>query len=314
MPKKRTQKEFIKLATLKHNRIYTYEKVKYINNTTKVNIYCKKCKDYFPQMPKDHLNGRGCKDCGALKSIKSRTLTKKQFIEKSKKYHFDTYDYSLVKYKNNRTQVDIICVIHGKFHQIPDHHMSGTGCPDCGGTKKLTLKQFIDRCNEMHNYKYDYSLVKYANNKTKVKIVCPKHKEFFQSPYNHISGQGCPICRSSGGELALIKYFEKNNVKYEPQKTHRFLTTLMKYDFYIPSKKLYIEFDGEQHFRDCHFGKYEIQHKRDVHKDIFIYHKNFTMLRIHYKDKKNIRRILDEYLNKKLNPNVYFSRKIYYKN
>ena len=149
MPKKRTQEEFIKLSIIKHKGIYTYEKVKYINNITKVDIYCKKCKDYFRQIPKDHLNGRGCKDCGALKSIKSRTLTKKCFIEKSNKKHLNIYDYSVVKYKNNRTHVKIICIIHGVFKQTPDHHMSGIGCPMCGSNlsigEKIIRKLLTDK-------------------------------------------------------------------------------------------------------------------------------------------------------------------------
>ena len=46
----------------------------------------------------------------------------------------------------------------------------------------------------MHGDKYNYSKVKYVNNYTKVCIICPKHSEFEQSPYQHLQGQGCPIC------------------------------------------------------------------------------------------------------------------------
>jgi Zn finger protein HypA/HybF involved in hydrogenase expression len=313
MPKKRTQEEFIILATLKHKGLYTYKNVIYVNNTTKVNIYCKKCKDYFLQIPKDHLNGRGCKYCGALKSINLRSFTKEIFIEKSKKYHLDIYDYSLVEYKNNRTNVKIICIIHGIFKQKPEHHMNGRGCPKCGNTKKLTLLEFIDKSNNIHNFKYNYSLVKYKNHKTKIEIICPKHNNFFQLAGNHVIGQGCPKCKSSRGELMLIKYFEKNNIKYETQKKYKFLDVLILYDFYIPSLNLHIEYDGEQHFKDCFFGKYNIQHLKDIHKNNFIAHKNYKLLRIHHKDKKNINNILNNNLNKSLKSNIYYSRKDYYK-
>jgi hypothetical protein len=36
--------------------------------------------------------------------------------------------------------------------------------------KKLTNKEFIDKANELHNSKYNYSLVEYINNKTLIKF------------------------------------------------------------------------------------------------------------------------------------------------
>ena len=56
------------------------------------------------------------------------------FIEKSKKIHGDKYDYSKVKYINNKTKVCIICQIHGEFWQTPDAHLRGCGCKLCGYT------------------------------------------------------------------------------------------------------------------------------------------------------------------------------------
>jgi hypothetical protein len=42
---------------------------------------------------------------------------------------------------------------------------------------------------------YDYSLVEYVNNKTKVKIICPEHGIFEQTPHNHIDKKSkCPKC------------------------------------------------------------------------------------------------------------------------
>ena len=65
--------------------------------------------------------------------------------------------------------------------------------------KKISSEEFITRSNNIHNNKYDYSKVEYVNNKTKVCIICPEHGEFWQTPKNHLLGQGCPIC---GEEIA----------------------------------------------------------------------------------------------------------------
>lgn len=61
-------------------------------------------------------------------------------------------------------------------------------------SKKLTKQEFSDRANNIHRNKYDYSLVDYKNNKTKVKIICKEHGEFQQFPNNHLKGYGCEKC------------------------------------------------------------------------------------------------------------------------
>lgn len=68
--------------------------------------------------------------------------------------------------------------------------------------QRATLEQFISKAKRVHQEKYDYSLVEYKNNKTKVQIVCPEHGDFWQSPGNHVnSKQGCPLCnhKTRGG-------------------------------------------------------------------------------------------------------------------
>ena len=56
-----------------------------------------------------------------------------EFISKAKKIHGNRYDYSMVKYINCRTAINIICVEHGIFRQTPSNHLSGQNCPICMG-------------------------------------------------------------------------------------------------------------------------------------------------------------------------------------
>ncbi len=51
---------------------------------------------------------------------------------------------------------------------------------------------FINQAREVHGDKYDYGLVEYKNNRTKVKII-GKFGIFEQEPNSHLSGRGCPI-------------------------------------------------------------------------------------------------------------------------
>jgi hypothetical protein len=73
--------------------------------------------------------------------------------------------------------------------------------------KKLTTEEFIERAVQIHGNKYDYSKVFYINNKTKVCIICTEHGEFWQTPINHLNGQGCSDC------LKIDKFIKqsKNN-------------------------------------------------------------------------------------------------------
>lgn len=131
------------------------------------------------------------------------------FIEKSNIKHNNKFDYSLVEYVNSRTKVKIICPIHGIFEQTPDAH-SRNGCYLCNKYKKLDKLLFIEKAKEIHSDKYDYSLVEYVNNRTKVKIICPIHGEFEQTPLNHINHKnGCKFCSNK------IKNLNKKSNKDE---------------------------------------------------------------------------------------------------
>ena len=58
----------------------------------------------------------------------------------------------------------------------------------------ITLDELKERFVNTHGNSYDYSKVEYKTMKTKVCIICPKHGEFWQTPNNHVKGQGCPQC------------------------------------------------------------------------------------------------------------------------
>lgn len=125
--------------------------------------------------------------------------TREKFIEKAKTYHKNKYDYSKVKYIDYDTKVCIICPEHGEFWQTPHNHLR-SGCYYCSKNKKLTTEEFISHARKIHGDKYDYSKVEYKNAKTKIRIVCPIHGEFWQTPDKHLHGKGCDKC---GGTATL---------------------------------------------------------------------------------------------------------------
>ena len=193
MGKKLTTEEFIKKANKKHNGKYDYSKVEYIDSHTKVCIICPEHGEFW-QGPANHLSGQNCPKCASIEVHTNQSNKKEGFIQKAKEIHGDKYDYSKVEYINNHTKVCIICPEHGEFWQKPIHHTQGKGCPYCGGTKKLTTKEFVEKAKQIHGDRYDYSKVDYISAETKVCIICPEHGEFWQTPHAHLAGQNCPKC------------------------------------------------------------------------------------------------------------------------
>lgn len=61
--------------------------------------------------------------------------------------------------------------------------------------RKMSRGEFVKRACVIHNNKYDYSNVVYNGSHEKVSIVCPKHGEFRQFPWYHLTGAGCPKCK-----------------------------------------------------------------------------------------------------------------------
>lgn len=110
-------------------------------------------------------------------------ITTEVFVEKAKKVHGNTYDYSKVNYINAHTKICIICSEHGEFWQTPNNHLNGKGCPICGRKKvkekqRDTYEEFVQKANKVHGDEYDYSKVNYINSQSKVCIVCPIHGNF----------------------------------------------------------------------------------------------------------------------------------------
>lgn len=126
--------------------------------------------------------------------------TQQEFINKANIIHNFSYDYSKILYINNSTPIIIICTIHGEFSQTPNAHLSKQGCPKCGIITRTKLnssntEEFIKKAVKLHNNKYDYSLVDYKNNATKIKIICNNCKDtFLQTPLIHLHSNGCWKC------------------------------------------------------------------------------------------------------------------------
>lgn len=184
----------------------------------------------------------------------------KKFFEKALLIHGEKYDYSQSNYVDMRSNITIRCPIHGFFDTLAKNHMDGSGCNQCGrancgwlvhGTKEQRMLKFIEKSNERHNFRYDYSKVIYVNGNTHVIIGCPSHGDFNQKPDGHMNtGRGCPKCKRSKGEALVAYWLNKNNFSYETQVGFDgcVFKKQLYVDFYLPQFNLVIEFNGIQHY------------------------------------------------------------------
>jgi len=282
--------EFIEKAKEVHGDNYDYLKVDYIGVYNKIIIICKIHGD-FEQTPGNHLSGNGCPICGIEQNAINLRSNTTQFIEKAREIHCDKYDYLKVDYIDNRTNVNIICKIHGDFEQAPNNHLNGNGCPKCGlESASLKMKKsndnFIKEAKEIHGDKYDYSNVDYVNSKIKIIIGCKKHKEFEQTPGSHLSGNGCPLCiNKTEAKLyeQLLPIYPTLQTQFKQEWCRKIQH--LPYDFCIQEHKIIIELDGPQHFKQiANWSSPEEQFENDKYKEDCANQNGYSIIRLLQED------------------------------
>lgn len=205
---------FKEKAGIKHNHKYIYDKVAWVNSTTKVCIICPIHGEFW-QTPKDHLHGNGCPKCSG------RYMDREYFIEKSIKIHGNKYIYDKVVFNGVDKKVCLVCPEHGDFWATPTNHMRGTGCPKCANKRKTkTQEEFNEEFIEKYGNKYDTSELIYKNVRTKVKVICPEHGEFWQYPKALLDGHACPVCsgHKDNTNTFLIKFNRVWGENYDTSK------------------------------------------------------------------------------------------------
>jgi len=285
--KLRSNKEFIEDSRKIWGYKYNYSLVNYKGSFIEVAI--KYNNIIYYQKPVEHLSGYKCE--------KSNIKNTNDFIKKSIERHGEKYDYSLTEYKGIHNKVKIL--YNGVvYEQKAGAHLYSTGLIE-NVLKRKDTDEFIKLSNDIHENKYVYDKVKYINNHTKVIIICKKHGEFLQRPTSHLQGVGCNNCSESRGEKKISKFLDINKIEYVRQK--RFdgcigLRYKLPFDFYIPSKRTCIEFDGVQHYQPVeHFGglkAYESIKINDKIKEEYCEDNFINLIRIRYDQFDEIHQIL----------------------
>ena len=250
MPAKKTREETLLDFKDVHGDKYLYDRfLEYVNNSQKIEIFCKEHSYYFNQTIRSHKTGIGCPKCGVKKCAKANTKTLEQFVIDSTSTHGDKYKYTSTIYVNNREKVSIYCKIHNyHFKQYPKDHINGCGCPKCGDERMIikntkSKENFVKDSISKHGDKYLYDKVDYKNSFEEVIITCKKHGDFKQLPYNNLIGHGCKKCNSqtSKAEKEIAKFIKEYVDIIE---SDRSVLGNLELDILIPSLNTAIEFNG----------------------------------------------------------------------
>lgn len=225
---------------------------------------------------------------------------KKKNIEEIRQY-MKNFNYELLstEYKNNHTKLQIRCPDGHEIEMCYSNFRQGKRCPYCSGNTKYTYRD-VKAYIESFNYKL--LSTEYKNNVTKLKMMC-ENKHIFEMNYIHFKnrGQRCPLCNVSKGERKIMDYLNKNNIDYIYDQSYFDdlfgNITLLRPDFIIEDKKIWIEYDGEFHYKDSYKdGTYEKTILYDKIKNNYAKENGWKLIRIPYWDYDNIEKILEKFV------------------
>ena len=130
--------------------------------------------------------------------MKSKIL-KEEFLDKVKN---PNYSFVNTIFINMQTPIEVECMLHGAFTILPTNMLyKKEGCKFCGiekmsKSKSLTKEEFIERAKKLYGEKYDYSLVDYKNNKTKIIVICKDcGEQLYLYPNNFLANKCKHKCK-----------------------------------------------------------------------------------------------------------------------
>lgn len=160
--------------------------VEYTSSRTKVKII-----DEFGEYwiaPNSYYQNKRSKTSGHVKTASKRRSNQEEVFYKIRKLHPDLEILPDQVYVNMNRNI-LVRDKYGVCKATPANLTLNNSVSISSAIDKTSY--FINQSKEKHGCKYDYSLVEYKNNRTKVKIIS-KHGVFKQTPNSHLSGSGCP--------------------------------------------------------------------------------------------------------------------------
>jgi predicted nucleic acid-binding Zn-ribbon protein len=207
-------------------------KYDYTNTTRQVNLEGSRYNYLFSVMCPEHgewwtrskhhfrKDPSGCPKCGIRKPAK----TTESWIAAAISVHGNKYTYERAEFGDGLSKIIVTCPTHGDFEVYPYRFTNKhkTGCAGCAQKAQHTRSSFVTKATTVHFGKYDYSLVgEFANIKSKIQVVCPKHGAFTTTVQQHANSLvGCKKCKESRGEAIISHILKLKSINFIQE--HRF--------------------------------------------------------------------------------------------
>ena len=298
---------FDDIKEIVENKGYKLLSKEYVNNNTKLSFLCPNGHEY-ETIFSCFQQGHRCPECakeyyGDYCKLKYEDV--KEYIE--------SFGYKLLSeaYVNNNTKLIICCPNGHNYHVRYANFKQGNRCPYC---KRIDYKEV-----KMEVEKFGYKLLSTFNDiaeklngtvgiSTNIKVKCPNpNHEIYEVKLSKFINRKdrCPYCNVSKGEQKIMDWLNKNEIQYIYDKPYfkdllSPSNNLLRPDFILPDYKIWIEYDGEFHYKKMYEDdSFEIMLEHDKIKNIYAENAGWKLIRIPYWDFDNIEEILKCELNLK---------------
>lgn len=264
-------------------------------------IQCEECKNIIEVNHAGNFLAKnkryGCKNCHGLWKEREKKIAKI-------KEDYDIISIIPIPELNGKKQYTIKCKSCGHIRTSTLSNLYSyldCGCKT-GVIRKRTGEEFIKEVNEKNHDNYEL-VGEYKDQTTRVLL---RHSCGFiwnVRPADLVDGRqhSCPKCQRkySWGVRVISAFLDRRNIKYEREKILE--GTLLRFDIFLPTLNLAIEYQGKQHYEPIPFfggnEKFQQQQERDNRKRQFCKDNNIFLLEISYTLKKEeIEKVLSENL------------------
>lgn len=199
-------------------------------------------------------------------------------------------------WKGNSTPYELVCPRGHLARPYPSAVKAGRGlCAECSGkSTEAAERAFRDHpslvgCTFIGPWKGVHH---------PFELLCARGHKCAPRPGNIRSGGGpCLSCNESRGENACRVAFQKMGQSFIEQFKVTISTRKMplRVDFCVPSVRLLVEYDGEQHFSLSWYGRKQPENRaRDLDKNAWARENGYHLLRIPYGDFDHIEERIGE--------------------
>jgi len=221
---KLSRQDFIKQCNAVHGKS-KYQYLEYNGRTGPLTIKCNECQHITKFNHADSHDGTNrSTGCGLCSKRNPKGMSEELFFKRLKYHHpyYDDHDFSNYEYTGILNKSLVICPKGHQWNIMAQSLTNGNKCCVCNSLSlseglRKPLIYFIDKANDIHGHRYEYSCHDHKNSKSKVNVTCKKCDSSFETTLDSHTAKDYPSrCKTcfpfSGGfsrsEDAIIYSFK----------------------------------------------------------------------------------------------------------